>query len=572
MNNDTEIVLHNLKINNESYGSLYYDIILEQLCFKDKNNKITTIVSNNRSITINKNKLQFDNIKDLGYTQGPRGKRGYGLTYRKKWTHNKKYKKNDITIFNNCLYICLNNIYDTKISPDNDSDNWDCLFSNNFVFRGNWANNISYSVNEMVRDPIDNNIYIAIKIIKNSMELPHLSDKWISLIGCTKDTNFKNEWSCDNHYIKGNIVIEDNNLYKCNGNITDDILPPSKDIINWISLNGTFKNVWVANISYYQNDLVEFNGNIYKALIDINKNDLLPPLNNSWKLLETFKQNNTLFKKEWTKGMYYKTNDIIDYLGNIYICMSSILSNDIPPKDIDNWNLLFTNKIDFRGEWDNSVEYEKNNIVTYGGSVYISNAKNIHQVPSIENCWNLLLQNNSRCVFYSLCVNNLCCINFLKNGESEINCDSCENNHTIEDTNVYDYLYFKYDNNARLFPINLGYINQTHNIYGYNFETTEILIQDPGFYKIIYNIVYNGDVSELTGCVSVTMNNKTSELITSVKKCFNSDDKEHHINHTFFCRLRNICSLRLLVKFKENDNGKHVYVHPIKTWLCIEKN
>ena len=62
----------------------------------------------------------------------------------------------------------------------------------------------------------------------------------------------------------------------------------------------------------------------------------------------------------------------------------------------------------------------------------------------------------------------------------------------------------------------------------------------------------------------------------SINKLGDSEDDIMTVNHTFYFSVRgdnmnNInYGLKLMLKFNEHNIGKQIYIHPLKTWMCIE--
>jgi hypothetical protein len=82
------------------------------------------------------------------------------------------------------------------------------------------------------------------------------------------------------------------------------------------------------------------------------------------------------WKGSWTTSTFYKINDIVKYGGYIYICNSSHTSAATASlgleNDQSNWD-LFAETFDWKTNWATSTRYKVNDIVKYGGITYICN-------------------------------------------------------------------------------------------------------------------------------------------------------------------------------------------------------
>jgi hypothetical protein len=83
------------------------------------------------------------------------------------------------------------------------------------------------------------------------------------------------------------------------------------------------------------------------------------------------------WKGDWTINTFYKDNDIVKYGGLLYICTVSHtsaatlalgLENALP----SNWD-LFAEGFDWKTNWSTATRYKKNDLVRYGGYTYVCN-------------------------------------------------------------------------------------------------------------------------------------------------------------------------------------------------------
>ena len=82
------------------------------------------------------------------------------------------------------------------------------------------------------------------------------------------------------------------------------------------------------------------------------------------------------WKDNWVAGTVYKANDLVKYGGNIYICNTGLTvrpSNALGLEaDILKWD-LFSEGQDWKQDWAINTRYKINDIVKYGGTLYVAN-------------------------------------------------------------------------------------------------------------------------------------------------------------------------------------------------------
>ena len=94
---------------------------------------------------------------------------------------------------------------------------------------------------------------------------------------------------------------------------------------------------------------------------------------------------------EWTAGKY-EVNDIVNYGGAIYICVqdhSSDDSTDTSPNSQELWERL-VGGFEWEGTYNDATDYQKGDIVLYGGYTYICTNPSQGSLPTVTNFWNIL--------------------------------------------------------------------------------------------------------------------------------------------------------------------------------------
>lgn len=76
----------------------------------------------------------------------------------------------------------------------------------------------------------------------------------------------------------------------------------------------------------------------------------------------------------------YELNDVVRYGGNIYVYINVVRTIGNEPTDVAFWALMVEG-INFIGEWTNATQYYIGDAVAYGSTVYVALSDNINQQP-----------------------------------------------------------------------------------------------------------------------------------------------------------------------------------------------
>ena len=137
-----------------------------------------------------------------------------------------------------------------------------------------------------------------------------------------------------------------------------------------------WKGGWVASTVYVKDDIVRYGGSTFVCVIGHTADsDFYVDLNNvpaRWNQLSEGQQ----WKSNWTTSTYYKVNDLVKYGGLLYICnqghpsaATEVLGLEA---DQSKWD-LFAEGVDWKNNWATNFRYKLNDLVKYGGLTYICN-------------------------------------------------------------------------------------------------------------------------------------------------------------------------------------------------------
>ena len=81
-----------------------------------------------------------------------------------------------------------------------------------------------------------------------------------------------------------------------------------------------------------------------------------------------------VWKGAWYTGTIYSVDDVVRYGGRTYICVVNHTANAEFQVDLTaaNWALMSDGQ-EWKGDWSLNTTYKPNDIVKYGGYIYICN-------------------------------------------------------------------------------------------------------------------------------------------------------------------------------------------------------
>ena len=133
-----------------------------------------------------------------------------------------------------------------------------------------------------------------------------------------------------------------------------------------------WKGAWYTGALYSVDDVVRYGGRTYICIVNHTaaaefQNDLTAA---NWALMSDGQE----WKGDWGVNTTYKPNDVVKYGGYIYICNTGHTSNvDVNiglEGDLAKWD-LFIEGFDYKTDWAISTRYKVNDLVRYGATVYL---------------------------------------------------------------------------------------------------------------------------------------------------------------------------------------------------------
>lgn len=145
-----------------------------------------------------------------------------------------------------------------------------------------------------------------------------------------------------------------------------------------------WKNNWATGITYLKDDIVRNGGKTYVCVVGhvaaVNFYTDLDHSPTRWNQVS----DGTEWKGDWDTNTYYKVNDLVKFGGRVYLCNADHTSNVSASSgnspeltagleaDQNKWDLYATS-FDWKGNWDVSTRYKVNDVVRFGGISYVCN-------------------------------------------------------------------------------------------------------------------------------------------------------------------------------------------------------
>ena len=189
---------------------------------------------------------------------------------------------------------------------------------------------------------------------------------------------WKGDWATSTVYYKDDIVRNGGNTYVCIAGHTAPTLFTDSQATYWNKITDgvEWKSDWTTSRYYKVNDIVKYGGYLYIAneahTSSISFTLGLEADQTKWDLFaEGFD-----YKADWEINTRYKINDIAKYNGTVYICTlehtSAASLADGLEADQAKWD-IFSEGFYWTDVWEVSKRYRVNDIVRFGGTLYIAN-------------------------------------------------------------------------------------------------------------------------------------------------------------------------------------------------------
>lgn len=143
-------------------------------------------------------------------------------------------------------------------------------------------------------------------------------------------------------------------------------------------LKFNWRGDWVASTAYVIDDIVKFGANTYVCTT----NHTSVSDETTWYTTDLTKWSlhteGVVNRGNWTSGVYYKINDIVNYGNTQYRVTAGFSTNAFSTTYLTEYLRGFQ----YEDSWDSATEYQPGDFVTYGGYSYVATSINTNKIPS----------------------------------------------------------------------------------------------------------------------------------------------------------------------------------------------
>ena len=135
-----------------------------------------------------------------------------------------------------------------------------------------------------------------------------------------------------------------------------------------------WKGAWLTGTTYVKDDVIRQGGKVFLCVTGHTASADFTTDNTSgyWQLTA----DGSAWVGTWATSTYYKLNDLVKYGGIVYICNTTHTSASTSSLGLENdqakWT-LFAQSFNWVGNWATSTRYKAKDVVKYGGETYVCN-------------------------------------------------------------------------------------------------------------------------------------------------------------------------------------------------------
>lgn len=304
------------------------------------------------------------------------------------WTANTQYNLNDIVRYGADAYITV-----TQHRSGN-ADSFAANSANFQLFAGGlqFLDTYSPTYNYSIGDIVTFGGYSYVAVLNNKNQQPNVNTAAWDIM--TTGYVAVGDYSPSRQYEPGEVVNYGAYTY-VNKVRSLGVLPSNP--ANWslvskgTQYNGNYN---VAN-TYVAGDVVAFGGNTYIARTETV--GIAPTTSNTtqWTTIGT----GVSFRGQYSAATQYNAGDLANFGGNTYIALRSTTGTAPTPANTTQWQ-LYNQGIAYNGDWSSSTTYQRNDVVSYSGTTYLSLQTNNTNVVPFGNSafWTVIAQGSANTV------------------------------------------------------------------------------------------------------------------------------------------------------------------------------
>lgn len=300
------------------------------------------------------------------------------------WSTSTVYYKDDIVRNGGNTYVCIAGHTAPTLFTDSQDTYWNKI-SDGVEWKGDWSVSSYFKVNDIVKYGgylyIANTAHTSSNSTTDGLEIDQ--EKWDLF---AEGFDYKADWTTDTRYKINDIAKYNGTVYICTEEHTSSLSDADGlevDQAKWDIFSEGFywTDVWDTSTRYRVNDIVRFGGTLYICNTGhtsaATEADGLEADQAKWDYLHKGIE----YKSNWAPSTRYKINDVVKYGGGVWICTTFHTSTTSLATDEANW-AQFVEGLEFEDSWDASLNYQPGDFVTYGGYSYVSITNNSASKPS----------------------------------------------------------------------------------------------------------------------------------------------------------------------------------------------
>lgn len=261
------------------------------------------------------------------------------------WASNKNYYVGDVVVNANKIYQC-NTAHTSSSSFSADTNNW-VEISACITRIPDWQNSTDYVIGDLVAH--DAKIYrCTIAHTSNAQWNVAEEDDWEEL---SPTINEISTWSVSTDYAIGQLVINNNKLYRCNTAHTSDSTSFNTDIAYWDLIGSSGIEAWKTGEVYQQGSMVVYNDKIYVC-------DSSHTSANPFDFTKWHEVSSTTIE-DWQANTEYVENQPIEYNDTLFRANKDFTSGTTVSDDDNNIDFVYANL----SAWQTGIYYREGSIV-----------------------------------------------------------------------------------------------------------------------------------------------------------------------------------------------------------------
>ena len=300
------------------------------------------------------------------------------------WSSSTVYYKDDILRYGGITYVCIGGHTSSLNFATDEPSYWNRLAEGQ-EWKNDWQTSTVYKVNDVVK-------YGGILYIANQ----HHTSAATGTLGLEADQakwdqygesfDYKGSWNISTRYKVNDIVKYNSTIYICNDDHTSAVslvLGLENDQSKWdIFTKGLeWRSDWNISTRYRVNDIVKYGGQVYVCNTGHTSSGTISSGLEADQSKWDYLHKGIEYKNNWAAATRYKINDLVKYGGGIWICTTQHTSQVLFTADEAKWS-QFVEGLEFEDTWNHETRYQPGDFVTYGGYSYVAITNNIALKPS----------------------------------------------------------------------------------------------------------------------------------------------------------------------------------------------